>query len=353
MLFSFIYLVFVSLLKLLIGSGRPARVKDIELIVLRHQLDVLRRQVERPRLRSSDRAFLAAVGRLLPPARRHGLLVTPQTLLRWHRELVRRRWTFTRRGPGRPPIPAETRELVLRLARENQRWGYQRIAGELAKLGFSVSPSTVRRLLACAGLGPAPRRSGPSWREFLQAQAASIVACDFFTVESPFLRRYYALFFIAHGSRRVWLAGCTANPTGAWVTQQARNLGLDFSDSGVRFLIRDRDSKYSGPFDEVFRSEGVRIVTTPVRSPKANAIAERFVRTVRSECLDWLLILNRRHLEGVLRVYVDQYNRERPHRALELRPPDLDERRERTPEGEIRRRDRLGGLIHEYQRAAA
>jgi putative transposase len=168
-----------------------------------------------------------------------------------------------------------------------------------------------------------------------------------------FLRRYYALFFIAHSSRRVWLAGCTSNPSGLWVTQQARNLGLDFSEQGVRFLIRDRDSKYSGPFDEIFRSEGIKIVKTPVWAPKANAIAERFIRSVRAECLDWLLILNRRHLEGVLRVYVDHYNRERPHRALELRPPEPGERRERSPEGEIHRRDRLGGLIHEYHRAAA
>jgi transposase InsO family protein len=243
--------------------------------------------------------------------------------------------------------------LVLRLARENPRWGDRRICGELAKLGFRLSPTSIRRLLAQARLKPAPRRSGPSWRELLHTQAASIVACDFFTVESLFLRRYYAPFFIAHGSRRVWLAGCTANPTAAWVTQQARNLGLDFSGQGVRFLIRDRDSKYSGPFDEVFRSEGIRIVKTPVRAPQANAIAERFVRTVRAECLDWLLILNRRHLEGVLRVYVDHYNRERPHRALDLRPPELDERRKRSPDGEICRRDRLGGLIHEYYRAAA
>jgi transposase InsO family protein len=179
------------------------------------------------------------------------------------------------------------------------------------------------------------------------------MACDFFTVETVSLRRLYVLFFIAHSSRRVWLAGCTANPTGAWVTQRARNVGLDFSGQGVRFLIRDRDSKYSCPFDEVFRSEGIRIVKTPVRAPRANAIAERFVRTVRAECLDWLLILNRRHLEGVLRVYVDHYNRRRPHRALELRPPELDERRQRSPEGKIRRRDQLGGLIHEYERQAA
>ena len=161
------------------------------------------------------------------------------------------------------------------------------------------------------------------------------------------------MFFIADASRRVWLAGCTRNPSGDWVTQQARNLGLDFADQRVRFLIRDRDSKYSGAFDEVLRSEGARIVRTPVRAPKANAIAERFVRTVRAECLDWLLIFNRGHLERVLRVYVDHYNRERPHRALELRAPESVERREKIAAGEIRRRDRLGGLIHEYYRAAA
>jgi transposase InsO family protein len=352
MVFSFLYLAVRALLGALVRSRRGLHVKDVELLVLRHELEILRRQVVRPELRTVDRALLAAPACHLPRSSRGMLLVTPRTLLRWHQALVRRKWRQPV-GQGRPSLPAEVRELVLRLARENPRWGHRRICGELAKLGFRVSATSIRRLLAQAKLQPAPRRDGPTWREFLHAQAASIVACDFFTVESLFLRRYYALFFIAHGSRRVWLAGCTANPTGAWVTQQARNLGLDFSDNGVQFLLRDRDSKYGGRFDEVFRSEGIRIVKTPVRAPKANAIAERFVRTVRSECLDWLLILNRRHLEGVLRVYVDHYNRERPHRALELRPPDLDERRERTPEGEIRRRDRLGGLIHEYHRAAA
>jgi transposase InsO family protein len=182
-----------------------------------------------------------------------------------------------------------------------------------------------------------------------------MIACDFLTVETILLRRFYALFFIAHANRRVWLAGCTRNPTGEWVTQQARNLGLDFSESGVRFLIRDRDSKYSGPFDEVFRSEGIRIVKTPVRAPKANAIAERFVRTVRSECLDWLLILNRRQLEHVLRVYVDHYSRERPHRSLDLRAPipEVSVLGRRGTVGDVHRRDRLGGLIHEYYQAAA
>jgi putative transposase len=180
------------------------------------------------------------------------------------------------------------------------------------------------------------------------------VACDFFTVESVFLRRYYALFFIEHASRRVWLAGCTRNPDGGWVTQQARNLGLDFADRGIRFLIRDRDSKYSRPFDEVFRSDGIRILQTPIKAPRANAIAERFVRTVRAECLDWLLILNRRQLERMLRIYVEHYNRERPHRGLHLRPPHPDPAPPAQPAvSEIRRRDRLGGLIHEYYRAAA
>jgi putative transposase len=226
MVLSVVYLLFVSLLKLLLRSGRRVDVKDIELLLLRHQLDVLRRQVERPKLRASDRALLAAADRLLPPARRHGLLVRPQTLLRWHRELVRRRWTYARARPGRPSIDARTRELVLRLARENPRWGYQRVAGELNKLGLAVSPSTVRRLLARADLGPAPRRSGPSWREFLRAQAAAIVACDFFCVETALLRRYYVLFCIELQTRRVQLAGVTANPNGRWVTQQARNLSL-------------------------------------------------------------------------------------------------------------------------------
>ncbi len=200
---------------------------------------------------------------------------------------------------------------------------------------------------------PAPRRGGPSWREFLRAQAASIVACDFFTVESVCLRRYYALFFIAHASRRVWLAGCTTNPTGAWVTQAGAQPRTRLRRRRHPLSDPDRDRQIQRPLDEVFRSEGIRIVKTPVRAPKANAIAERFVRTVRGECLDWLLILNRRHFEHVLRVYVNHYNTQRPHRALELRSPQPAGGRERSSIGEIRRRDRLGGLIHECHRAAA
>ncbi len=210
---------------------------------------------------------MAAPGRVLPPARRHGLLVPPQTLLRWHRELVRRRWTYTSARPGRPSIDANTRDRVLRLARENPRWGYQRIAGELNKLGLAVSPSTVRRVLARAGLRPTPRRSGPTWREFLRAQAAGIVACDFFCVETALLRRYYVLFFIELQTRRVHLAGVTTNPDGSWVTQQARNLSLAGALGDVRLLIRDRDTKFVAGLDEVCVSSGWSAALVAARRP--------------------------------------------------------------------------------------
>jgi putative transposase len=352
MLLSFTYLVFSTLLRLLVRGRRSEFVKDVELLVLRHQLAVLRRQQPRPSFRAADRAFLAALSRMLPPRDRHGLIVTPQTLLRWHRELVRHKWTQPQRSSGRPPVERSVRDLVLRLARENPRWGYPRIAGELLKLGVRVSPSTVRRLLLAAGLKPAPRRNGPSWREFLRQQAASVLACDFFTVETMTLRRYYVLFFIELGSRRVHLAGCTSNPTGAWVAQQARNLSFSGLLERTRFLIHDRDSKFSAAFGEVFRSEGIKTIQTPIRAPQANAYAERFVRTVRAECLDWLLILGSRHLEHVLRTYTAHYNAERPHRALALAPPEAGSTATRPANTKIERHDLLGGLIHEYRAAA-
>lgn len=353
MFLSFAYLAFSAVLKLLLGRRRGEFAKDVELLVLRHQLLVLGRQAGRPSLRPADRAFLAALVRVLPRRRRPGLIVTPQTLLRWHRELVRRKWTQPRCSRGRPPVDDRVRQLVLRFARENPRWGYPRIAGELLKLGLRVSPSTVRRLLLGAGLRPAPRRAGPSWRDFLRQQAASMLACDFFTVETISLRRFYVLFFIELGSRRIHLAGCTTNPSGAWVTQQARNLGFTGVFERMRFLVHDRDSKFSGSFDEVFRSEGLTVIQTPIRAPQANAYAERFVRSVRAECLDWLLILGHRHLESVLRVYTAHYNRERPHRGLALLTPETGDPPGLSTAGKIDRRDRLGGLIHEYYRAAA
>jgi putative transposase len=352
MLLSFAYLVISALLRLVIARRRRDFAKDVELLVLRHQLAVLRRQQPRPALRAADRAFLAAFARLLPPRRRQGLIVTPQTLLRWHRELVRRKWTQRQRSSGRPPIERRVRGLVLRLARENPRWGYPRIAGELLKLGVRVSPSTVRRLLISEGLKPAPRRSGPSWGAFIRQQAASVLACDFFTVETVTLRRYYVLFFIEIASRRVHIAGCTTNPTGAWVTQQARNLSFTGILERTRFLIHDRDSRFTAAFDEVFRSEAIKVIRTPIRAPRANAYAERFVRTVRVECLDWLLILGCRRLERVLRTYTAHYNAERPHRSLFLLPPDGSEECKPAVVDTIERRDLLGGLIHEYRAAA-
>jgi putative transposase len=180
-----------------------------------------------------------------------------------------------------------------------------------------------------------------------------MLACDFFTVETLTLRRIYVLFFIELDSRRVHLAGCTTNPSGAWVTQQARNLSFTGLFERMRFLIHDRDSKFSAAFDEIFRSEGIKVIHTPIRAPQANAYAERFVRTVRTECLDWLLIIGRRHLETVLRTYTAHYNRERPHRGLALLSPEATHAARPQSGGEIKRRDRLGGLIHEYHRAAA
>jgi putative transposase len=354
---SLVYLVVRRVLQLAALRLRSSEFKELEIVVLRHELSVLRRQVGRPELKAADRVFLAAASRLLPRASWRSFVVTPTTLLRWHRRLVAKRWTYQRRA-GRPAIGGEIQELVLRLARENPRWGYQRIAGELNGLGITVSATTVRKLLREAGLGPAGERAGLSWRAFLRVQAKSTIAADFFTVETVRFKRLYVLFFIELGSRRVHLAGCSANPDSAWVTQQARQLAWSLSQrpTPLRFLIHDRDSKFSRSFDAVFRSESLEIIRTPVRAPQANAIAERFVRTARAECLDWLLILGRRHLEQVLRVFVAHYNGHRPHRALNLTPPDRAAGTLRAPNAsplqKLRRTDRLGGLIHEYSLAA-
>ncbi len=342
------------------GFGLTARsdeaAKDMEIVVLRHQLRVLRRQVGRPRFRPADRAFLAAAARLLPRDRWPSFLITPQTLLRWHRDLVRRKWTYGRARVGRPPIDPGLREAVLRMARENPRWGYVRIQGELRKLGIRIGATTIRRVLRTGGLGPAPRRGGPTWSQFLRAQAEGMLASDFFTVETLWLKTLYVLFFIELHTRRVHVAGVTGHPDSAWVTQQARNriIEAEARPASARFLIHDRDAKYLGPFDEVFRTQGIQVIRTPVRAPRANAFAERWVRTVRAECLDWMLIRGRRHLERVLRAYVSHYNRGRPHRGLQLATPDGGVATRCASRGAtgLIRRDVVGGLIHEYDRAA-
>jgi transposase InsO family protein len=281
--------------------------------------------------------------------------VRPQTLLRWHREAVKRKWIYKRKGkPGRPPIDPEIRALILRLGRENRRWGCVRIQGELRKLGIRIGATTVRSILRRSGLGPASRGPDPGWRAFLRSQASGILACDFFTVETVTLKTLYVLFFIELSTRKVHVAGVTDHPDSAWVTQQARNLAIQDRLEGVRFLIRDRDSKYPWSFDEVFRSEGVRIVRSPVRAPKANAICERWVGTVRRECLDHLLVLGRRHLDRVLAFYVAHYNGARPHRGLDLQSPEpRGDPPQRLQPRTVRRRDVLGGIIHEYEPVAA
>ncbi len=357
MLFGLLYLVVRRLFGLAGSSRSEDQSKDVEILVLRHQLKVLRRQAGRPRLRRLDKLVLAAASRVLPRPAWSSFMLSPQTLLRWHRELVRRKWTYRSKSRGgRPPLDPHTCELILRLARENRRWGCVRIQGEVAKLGIGVSATTVRTLLRRHGLGPSPRRSGPTWSQFLRAQAHTILACDLFTVETLFLKTLYVFFFIELGTRRVHLAGVTANPDSGWVTQQARNLSWDFVDNEAcfRFLIRDRDSRYTASFDEVFRSEGTQVICTLIRAPRAKAFAERWVRTVRTECLDWVLMLGHRHLERVLGVYVEHYNRERPHRGLDLGTPIDPGRAARAcRRGPVERRDLLGGLVHEYSRAAA
>jgi putative transposase len=311
------YLTLCRSIQLLALLAHGDAAKELEILVLRHQLTVLRRQTPRPKLEPTDRALLAAISRLLPRARWSCFIVTPQTLLRWHRRMIAGAWTYPHHGHGRPPLDEHVQQLIVRLATENPRWGSQRIQGELLDLGVRVSATAIRTTLRRHGLGPAPRRTTTTWRVFLHQQAAGIVACDFFTVDTIWLRRLYVLFFIELDTRQVHLAGAIANPDGAWVTQQARNLLLALEERGrrLRFLLRDRDAKFSRAFDDVFGSEGAEVLLTPVQAPNANAYAERWIRTVRAECLDWLLVVGRRHLNEVLRVYVAHYNQHRPHRG--------------------------------------
>ena len=356
MMLCFLYLLACRLMALLTWRSRSHAAKELEILVLQHQVAVLRRQVKRVEYRPADRALLALLSRALPRSAWRSFLVTPETLLSWHRAMVTRKWARPR-SPGRPPLPAGTVELIVRLARENPRWGYQRLQGELRKLGIAVSATSIRAVLRRHHLPPAPRRASASWRAFLRAQAAGILATDFFTVETVLLKTLYVLFVIEVGTRRVRLAGVTGHPSGPWMTQQARELSMSLAQDGSapRFLIRDRDTKFVASFDAVFTADGTDIIRTPIASPNANAYAERWVSSARSECLDWLLIRSERHLVRVTAEYIEHYNHARPHRSRDLRPPCASAVVPPPPAAaqRIRRRDRLGGLIHEYELAAA
>ena len=350
-----LYLIFVQLCAWLVLLGRSPTSKNAELLVLRHEVAVLRRTSPRPRLDWADHAMLAALIRHLPRRLRAHRLVTPGTVLRWHRRLVKKKWTYPIRT-GRPPVSAEITALIERLATENNSWGYQRIQGELLKLGHRVGASTIRRVLRALMIPPAPKRhTDTTWRQFLHAQAATVLATDFFHVDcAETLQRLYCLFVMEVSSRSVHILGVTAHPDGLWTTQQIRNLLMDLADRAAdfRFLIRDRAGQFTGSFDAALDSTGIQAVKIPTRSPQANAYAERFVLTARTELTDRMLIFSERHLRSVLAEYEAHYNGRRPHRSRQLRPPRPDHPAADLSQKRIKRQPILGGLINEYQRAA-
>jgi putative transposase len=350
-----LYLIFEQVLGLVLLMARNSSTKDVELLVLRHEVAVLRRTNPRPRLDWTDRAVFAALIRRLPRALRCRRLVTPDTILRWHRRLVRRRWTYPNR-PGRPPINDVVAALVVRMATENPTWGDKRIQGELLNLGHRVGASTIRRILKQHRIPPAPvRHNDSSWRQFLRTQATSMLAIDFFHVDCGVtLQRLYVLFLLEVGDRYLHVLGVTGHPDGSWTTQQARNLVMDLGEhiTRFRFLVRDRAGQFATSFDAVIRDAGIEVVKIPPRCPRANCFAERFVLTVRTEVTDRMLIFGERHLRRVLAAYAAHYNTRRPHRALQLRPPRPESPVPEPVYGRIRRRSVLGGLINQYEAAA-
>jgi transposase InsO family protein len=357
---SVVYLLVRCLLGCLMVLTRHDGSNDAELLVLRHENVVLRRQIGRVRYEPGDRLWLSALSRLVPRRRRREVfMVTPATLLAWHRRLAARKWDYTsRRRPGRPTTVAAIRKLVIQMATDNPAWGHRRVQGELVRLGHSIAASTAWQILHDAGIGPAPRRAGPTWKQFLTAQARGILAVDFVHVDTVLLRRIYALIVIEHGTRRVHLAGITAHPDGSWTTQGARNVLIDLGQraTSVKFLIRDRAGQFTSSFDAVFTAEGIRILASPPQAPRANAICERIIGTLRRELFDRLLIVNEHHLRRVLTEYLRHYNAARPHRCLgQLTPSQADTRR-RGPINlaayPIRRKQVRGGLTHEYYVAA-
>ena len=361
MILSGVYLLVRCLLGCLMVLARREVSKDAELLVLRHENAVLRRQqIGRVRYQPGDRLWLAALSRLIPRQRWGEVFAaTPVTLLAWHRRLAAHKWDYSQpRSPGRPSTAAAIRKLVIRIATDNPAWGHRRVQGELVKLGHRIAAYTVWQILHDAGIGPVPRRTGPTWKQFLTAQARSILAVDFVHVDTVLLRRIYALIVIEHGTRRVHLAGITADPNGAWTTQAARNVLVDLGARAttVKFLIRDRAGQFNSSFDAVFTAEGIRILASPPQAPRANAICERIIGTLRRELLDRLLIINEYHLRQVLTVYLQHYNTARPHRTLSQLTPAQAGTRPPEPvnlaEHRIHREQVLGGLTHEYYIAA-
>jgi hypothetical protein len=339
--------------------------KDVEILVLRHQITVLQRKLSphNARFAPADRAVLAALLHHLPRAtlRRLKLLVRPDTILRWHRDLLTRRHAARSRPkrPGRPPTVRSVRALVLRLAKENPGWGYRRIHGELLVLGMTLAASTVWEILTQAGIDPAPERAATAWADFLRSQADALLACDFFETDTLSGARMYVFAVIEHAHRRIRILGATAHPTASWVAQAGRNLVMDLSDAGTgaRFMIRDRDGKFSSGFDAVLADAGIRVARSGVQMPRMNAIMERWIQTCRRELLDRTLIWNQRHLLHALREFEHFYNCHRPYQGISnarpLRPlpaPIADSAR--MARLEIRRHDRLGGILHEYQHVA-
>jgi len=365
MIFFVLAQLFSLLLDLIWLNRRAEHDKHIEILLLRQELRLLQRKQPRtPRISRWEKLTLLVLARKLTSLTHSAtvrlsevvLLFKPETLLKWHRELVRRKWTFKQGAPRRrPSISPELEALLLRMASENPTWGYGKLEGELRKLGYNIGRSTIRDVLKRQHVPPAPERArrGRSWRTFLGQYREQMLACDFFTVETAWLKTLYVLFFIELGSRRVHLAGCTANPAMAWVTQQARHLSWQIQDGTLpsRFLIHDRDSKFAAAFDAVFTAVDLTIIRTPVRAPNANAFAERWSRSVRTECLDQLLILGEGHLHRVLTTYIGYYNHARPHQGIAQQCPVPSANEVRA--GPIERRDILGGVLHDYYRRAA
>ena len=356
-------LVFLLITRVAAGlrlSRREEMWKTAEILILRHQLSVLqRRQPQRPNLDWADRALLAALLGVTPKARHQGLrlLITPDTIVRWHRDIGRRRWAARSAcgRTGRPATRRNIRALVRRLARENPDWGYRRIHGELAGLGVKVAASSVWEILRASGIDPGQRQTGVAWSQFLRSQAEAILACDFFTVDLLDGTQAYVLAVIEHATRRIRIIGITLHPTGEWTTQQARNLMMDLGEQAdrVKFMIRDRGSNFTAAFDAVLADAGIRTVLCNTQTPRMNAITERWIGGCRRELLDRTLVWNQAHLRQILRQYQTHHNQHRPHRSLHgaaplkplPEPVNLDLHR-------VRKHAHVGGMINEYRLVA-